>query len=384
MTSNTQNSQTLSVDLGNRSYDIHIGEGLLPKLGTLIAPVMTHKRLAIITDENVYAHHGATIKAALKDYELSLIIRPAGEAQKSMAVLGEVLDDLFEAKFDRTDMILAFGGGVIGDLAGFAASIYKRGMPFIQIPTTLLAQVDSSVGGKTAINTRFGKNLIGAFYQPKMVIADTDILSTLPPREIKAGYAEVVKYGFLGNAEFFEKLDAGLGADILALKPAALTQAIATSCQTKAQIVAADERETGQRALLNLGHTFGHALELEAGYGGDLLHGEAVSAGMDMAFQYSAHMGLCSAKHARRAREHLMKLAMPIAADMKRLLGKPEALLAHMRQDKKNTNGLITLILSRSIGESFVQKDTPESDILVFCLSALEIAGSKAAIAPWL
>ncbi len=362
-------SQTVTVKLGQRSYDIHIGLGLIERMGDVIAPIARGKRLAIITDENVHSHHGKSLQAALKNYDTHLIIRPPGEAQKSMAGLNEVLDSLFEAQLDRSDLILAFGGGVIGDLAGFAASIYKRGMPFIQIPTTLLAQVDSSVGGKTAINNRFGKNLIGAFYQPKMVISDTGILSTLPPREIKAGYAEIVKYGFLGHAEFFKQLDTGLGADILALKPAALTQAIATSCQTKARIVAADEREAGQRALLNLGHTFGHALELEAGYDGDLLHGEAVSAGMDMAFQFSAQAGLCSAAEAKRAQTHLKNLDMPIAADMKHLLGNPKTLLSHMRQDKKNTNGAITLILNRSIGESIVQKNMPESDILTFLQS---------------
>ena len=362
-------AQTVNVDLGNRSYDIHIGAGLLPRLGELIAPAMKARRIAVITDETVYGHHGTTLETALSGYDVHMIIRPSGEAQKSMAVLSEVLEQLFEARLDRSDMIMAFGGGVIGDLAGFAASIYKRGAPFIQIPTTLLAQVDSSVGGKTAINNRFGKNLVGAFYQPQMVIADTDVLKTLPPREVKAGYAEIVKYGFLGNREFFEQLDCGLGAQVLALDPAALTQAIAISCQTKAHIVAADERETGQRALLNLGHTFGHALELEAGYDGDLLHGEAVSAGMDMAFQYSAMNGLCSANEAGRVTAHLAKLNMPAIADMKHLLGSPETLLSHMRQDKKNEAGLVTLILTRAIGESFVQKNTDASDILTFLQS---------------
>jgi len=363
-------SQTVSVDLRPRSYNIHIGAGLLPRLAALIGPVMgKSNRIAVITDENVYTHHGKTLEAALANFDVHVIIRPAGEAQKSMAVLETVLDDLFAAGLDRSDMIVAFGGGVIGDLTGFAASIYKRGAPFIQIPTTLLAQVDSSVGGKTAINNRFGKNLIGAFYQPKMVIADTDVLSTLPSREVKAGYAEIVKYGFLGHRAFFKQLDAGLGADVLALDPDALTQAIAISCQTKARIVAADEREAGQRALLNLGHTFGHALELEAGYNGDLLHGEAVSAGMDMAFQYSAKNGLCSANEAAHVTQHLEKLDMPSIADMKHLLGSPENLLAHMRQDKKNESGLITLILARAIGESFVQKNTAEADILTFLKS---------------
>ena len=366
-----QAHHSLTVDLAERSYDIYIGPGLLSQLGRLIAPIMKagSKRIAIITDENVYGHHGESLKSALSGYEPHWIIRRAGEAQKSIAVLETVLDQIFEAGLDRSDMILAFGGGVIGDLAGFAASIYKRGAPFIQIPTTLLAQVDSSVGGKTAINNRFGKNLIGAFYQPKMVIADTDMLSTLPAREIKAGYAEVLKYGLLGDRGFFETLDSGLGADVLALKPAALAHAIAISCQTKARIVAADERETGQRALLNLGHTFGHALELEAGYDGDLLHGEAVSAGMEMAFEYSAQHGLCPQSDAQRVQAHLKKLTMPSLIDMKHLLGKPETLLSHMRQDKKNEAGLITLILSRAIGEAILQKNTADTDILKFLQS---------------
>lgn len=371
----TQHQHSLTVDLAERRYDIHIGAGLLARLGDLISPAMASgaTRIAVVTDENVYGYHGAALKTALQNYELHWIIRPAGEAQKSMAVLEAVLDQLFEAGLDRSDMILAFGGGVIGDLAGFAASIYKRGAPFIQIPTTLLAQVDSSVGGKTAINNRFGKNLIGAFYQPKMVIADTDVLSTLPAREVKAGYAEIVKYGLLGDRDFFEQLDSGLGADVLALKPAALTQAIAISCQSKAKIVAADEREAGQRALLNLGHTFGHALELEAGYDGNLLHGEAVSAGMDMAFQYSAQTGLCTTSDAARVKQHLSKLDMPSLADMKHLLGNPETLLSHMRQDKKNEAGLITLILTRAIGEAILQKNTPDADILKFLQSMKDI-----------
>ena len=260
----------LTVDLAQRSYDIHIGPKRLEQLGALIAPLMPDKakQVAIITDETVYGHYGIMMKSILGRYQQSWIVLPAGEAQKSMNSLEHVLDQLFTAGLDRSDMIIAFGGGVIGDLAGFAASIYKRGAPFIQVPTTLLAQVDSSVGGKTAINNRFGKNLIGAFYQPKLVLADTDVLSTLPIREIKAGYAEILKYGLLGDKPFFDNLDAGLGAQILALETQALSTAIAQSCAMKARIVAADERETGQRALLNLGHTFGHALELEAGYAG--------------------------------------------------------------------------------------------------------------------
>ena len=364
----------LTVDLAQRSYDIHIGPKRLEQLGALIAPLMPDKakQVAIITDETVYGHYGNKMKSVLDRYQQSWIVLPVGEAQKSMSRLEHVLDQLFTAGLDRSDMIIAFGGGVIGDLAGFAASVYKRGAPFIQVPTTLLAQVDSSVGGKTAINNRFGKNLIGAFYQPKLVLADTDVLSTLPIREIKAGYAEILKYGLLGDKPFFDNLDAGLGAQILALETQALSTAIAHSCAMKARIVAADERETGQRALLNLGHTFGHALELEAGYAGDLLHGEAVSAGMDMAFKFSQISGHCPPEPARRVSEHLQKLAMPCAADMHRLFQNSQALMKHMRQDKKNQSGAITLILAKDIGQSFIHKQADETALVEFWQSMKE------------
>lgn len=362
----TKTQQTLTVGLGERSYDIHIGPGQLARLGTLIQDFAPTRRVAVITDETVYGLYGDSLAKALADYGTHMIVRPAGEAQKSMANLEDILDSLFRAGFDRSDLLLAFGGGVIGDLAGFAASIYKRGMPFIQVPTTLLSQVDSSVGGKTAINNQYGKNLIGAFYQPRAVITDTDLLSTLPERELKAGYAEVLKYGLLGDAAFFEELDKGLGADILALKPEALANAIYVSCDTKAKIVAQDERESGVRALLNLGHTFGHALELEAGYDGDLLHGEAVSAGMDMAFHFAASEGLCSPADAARVSEHLAKTNMPCITDMSRLLTKPDALLNHMGQDKKNEGGHLTLILPRAIGDTYVEKRANRDAVLGF------------------
>lgn len=349
-------TERLTVGLGERSYDIYIGSGQLAQLGALIAPFATTKRVAVITDETVHNLYGEALAMALSAYRTHLIVRPAGESQKSMANLEEILDSLFRAGFDRSDLLIAFGGGVIGDLAGFAASIYKRGMPFVQVPTTLLSQVDSSVGGKTAINNQFGKNLIGAFYQPRAVITDTDLLSTLPVRELKAGYAEVLKYGLLGDALFFEELNSGLGADILALKSEALSRAIYISCSTKAKIVAQDERESGVRALLNLGHTFGHALELEAGYDGDLLHGEAVSVGMEMAFQFAVNQGLCKADCADQVSAHLAATTMPRIADMSDLLREPEALLRHMGQDKKNEGGQLTLILPRAIGDTYVEK----------------------------
>jgi 3-dehydroquinate synthase len=356
---------SVTVDLGERSYDIIIGEDLLSRAGEFLKPHLKAPRVAIVTDENVHALHSATLAASLSEYETHMIIRPAGESQKSFQGLEAVLEKLFRAGFDRNDTIVAFGGGVIGDLTGFAASIYKRGCQFIQIPTTLLSQVDSSVGGKTAINNQFGKNLIGAFYQPKLVLADTSVLKTLPERELKAGYAEVVKYGLLGDSDFFDWLDTN-GADVLALKTEAIAEAVAISCKTKARIVAADERERGERALLNLGHTFAHALEIEAGYSGDLLHGEAVSAGMEMAFEFSAAQGLCPAEDAAKVRAHFSKLGLTMIKDVAPLLKDAHKLLAHMDQDKKNEGGALTLILARAIGDAFVQKSASRKDVLTY------------------
>lgn len=358
--------KALRVELGERSYDIQVGEGALSQLGDTLRSLVRSDRVAVVTDETVYAEHGPAIENALSDFRTHMIIRPEGESQKSMDGLDAVLESLFKAGFDRSDTVLAFGGGVIGDLAGFVASIYKRGANFVQVPTTLLAQVDSSVGGKTAINNQFGKNLVGAFYQPRLVLTDTDLLRTLPDRQIKAGYAEIVKYGLIDRPDFFDALDRGLGEAVLSLDPEALREAILTSCQAKADVVAQDEREGGKRALLNLGHTFAHALELQAGYGGDLLHGEAVSAGMDMAFEFSARLGLCPTQEAETVQNHLKRLDMPTRADMGALLSDPEALLAHMRQDKKNEGGQITLILAHGIGQSFIAKGIAEPDLLAY------------------
>lgn len=367
----------MRVDLGDRGYPIHIGSNLLSQLGILIEDYVPSKRIAIVTDENVYALYANHIETAFKDYQVTMIIRPAGEDQKSFTGLQKVLGALFEAGLDRSDLLVAFGGGVIGDLAGFAASIYKRGLPFVQVPTTLLAQVDSSVGGKTAINNEYGKNLVGAFYQPKAVIADTDVLSTLPTREIKAGYAEILKYGLLGDKDFFEWLDTEGGAKVLVLDKEALSKAITLSCQTKARIVAADEREAGQRALLNLGHSFAHALELDAGYGGDLLHGEAVSIGMDMAFSFCAKAGICSSEDANKVTAHLQKLSMPHMASQAARFTDPEKLTQYMGQDKKNEAGQITLILARAIGEAFVQKGVPRADVKNFLTSLSSFQNSQ-------
>lgn len=357
-------AEIVRVDLGARSYDIQIGPGGLKHLAEALRAIGVSGKIAIVTDATVQGLYGVAITEALSGFEMTMITRPAGEAQKSMEGLNAVLNALFEAGLNRSDTVLAFGGGVMGDLAGFAASIYKRGARFVQVPTTLLAQVDSSVGGKTAINTPFGKNLIGAFYQPELVLIDTSLLSTLPERQLKAGYAEVVKYGLIDRPEFFSELDAGLGADVLAGQPSALTRAISVSCTAKADVVAQDEREGGVRALLNLGHTFGHALELEAGYDGDLLHGEAVSAGMDMAFEFAARIGLCPNQEAIRVRDHLARLSMPTRPDMARFLADPDALLAHMRQDKKNDGDQITLILPHAIGEARIHRDIDAATLL--------------------
>jgi len=356
---------TVPVDLGARSYDILTGPGLLARAGEIIAPLLPANRSIIVTDETVHKLHGDTLSESLSAAGIthSFIIRPSGEAQKSFNTLEAVLGGFFEVGLSRNDVVIAFGGGVIGDLTGFAASIFKRGCGFIQIPTTLLAQVDSSVGGKTAINNRFGKNLVGAFYQPRLVIADVDVLKTLPPRELKAGYAEIVKYGLLGDKAFFDWLDIN-GDKVLALNRAVAAQAIATSCRTKARIVAEDEFETGRRALLNLGHTFAHALELESGYDGDLLHGEAVSIGMIMAFEFSQSQGLCVQKDVSRVRQHMKALNMPSYEDAAHLFKHPSRLLTHMAQDKKNEGAHLTLILARSIGDSFIETRADKAAVL--------------------
>lgn len=352
--------RTVRVDLGARSYDILIGPGLLSDLGHWLEPIAPKGKIHVVTDENVYGHYGRYLTTL--DRDASVTVLPAGEHQKRFEVLQNLLSDMFAEGLDRNDTLMAFGGGVIGDLSGFAASIYKRGCRFVQVPTTLLAQVDSSVGGKTAINVPQGKNLVGAFYQPSLVLADTDVLKTLPARELKAGYAEVVKYGLLGNRDFFGWLDDN-GKKVLSLDPGAVGEAIATSCMMKAAIVAEDERERGMRALLNLGHTFGHALEAEAGYSDRLLHGEAVSAGMQMAFEYSAAQGLCSKDEARRVEQHLAATGLTRIADVGEWLGDTDALMTHMGQDKKNEGGALTLILARGIGEAFVQKGAAKPDV---------------------
>ena len=363
--------RTVPVQLAGRAYDVVIGQGLLAEAGQRIAPLLKRARVAIVTDETVWGLHGAALTAALegRGIKTETIVLPPGEQTKSFAFLEEVSDRLLALELDRGDLIIAFGGGVIGDLTGFAASIYKRGVDFVQIPTTLLAQVDSSVGGKTAIDTPRGKNLIGAFHQPRLVLADLDLLASLPAREVRAGYAEVIKYGLLGDLTFFEWLEAHV-ADVLAQEPAALLHAVARSVEMKAEIVALDEKEGGPRALLNLGHTFGHALESETGFGEALLHGEAVAAGSAMAFRYSASQGLCTSQDAVRAEAAIRASGLPTRlSDLTRPTFEAEALCHHMAQDKKAEDGRLTFILARALGDAFVAKDVSRDSILEFLKS---------------
>ncbi len=366
------------VVLGTRSYEVLIGPGLLARTATLIEAHWPTARVAIVTDETVARHHLAALQASLGVRCLGVITVPAGEQTKNFSTLAHVAERLLETGLERGDLVLALGGGVIGDLAGFAAAIVRRGVRFVQVPTTLLAQVDSSVGGKTGINTAQGKNLAGAFHQPVLVLADTDALSTLPPRQMRAGYAEVVKYGLLGDRAFYERLEARaerlFGNDL-----AELVHAIETSVRMKAGIVARDETETGERMLLNLGHTFGHALEAWAGYSDRLLHGEAVAIGMAQAFRYSEAQDLTPIGSSARVEAHLRAVGLPTRiADIPGTdstgSGPPtvDALMALMAQDKKVQRGKLTFILVRDIGEAFVARDVPHDAVAAFM--AKEIA----------
>ena len=352
-------TRQISVGLGARSYEVLVGPGLLDEAGRRIAPLLKRKRTAVVSDETVWGLHGARLTAALEasGVTVSPVVVAPGEQSKSFEGLAQVTDRLLALELDRGDVITAFGGGVVGDLAGFAAAIYKRGIDFVQIPTTLLAQVDSSVGGKTAIDTPRGKNLVGAFHQPRLVLADLDVLATLPDREMRAGYAEVIKYGLLGDFAFFEWLEAN-SEKVLAREPAALAHAVARSIEMKAEIVAEDETEQGRRALLNLGHTFGHALESETGYGAALLHGEAVAAGQALAFRFSAAQGLAPSQDAHRAAAAIAAAGLPTT--LAEVPGHPfdaARLVRHMAQDKKAEDGRLTFILARGLGETFVAKD---------------------------
>ncbi|MCH2547870.1 MAG: 3-dehydroquinate synthase [Alphaproteobacteria bacterium] len=357
--------ETVRVDLNDRSYDILIGENLLSRAGELIAPVLAQPRVVIITDTNVAQLHLATLVGALAKSGINntVITIAAGEASKSFATYERVMDQLLAENPERKTTIIAFGGGVIGDLAGFAASTLLRGVPFIQIPTTLLAQVDSSVGGKTGINCRHGKNLIGCFYQPRMVLADIDVLSTLPKRQMLAGYAEVVKYGLIDDPEFFTWLEEN-GKRVLAGDASAITHAVSASCHHKANIVKQDERESGKRALLNLGHTFGHALEAETGFGDKLLHGEAVAIGMIQAFQLSAAKGLCPLADVDRLIAHCQATGLPYRAKDISNTWNIDALIRHFAQDKKVADGKLTFILARGIGQSFISRDVHREELV--------------------
>lgn len=358
----------VSVNLGRRTYDIHIGENLLQETGRFIAPHLNRPFIAIVTDENVARHHLKTLEESLAVAGIRsvAIILPSGEKTKSFAALADLCEQLLAAGVERRDKIIAFGGGVIGDLTGFAAAILRRGVDFIQIPTTLLAQVDSSVGGKTGINSAHGKNLIGAFLQPIKVLADTSLLETLPRRELAAGYAEVAKYGLLGDLSFFEWLEAN--AEILLRGDAqARAYAIHRSCSAKAAIVAEDETEQGARALLNLGHTFGHALESATGYSDRLLHGEGVAIGMVQAFRFSERLKHCKPGTADRVARHLKAVGLRTHMnDIEGPLPSIADLVNIMRQDKKAQSGTLTFILARAIGNAFIARNVSDSEVSAF------------------
>jgi 3-dehydroquinate synthase len=356
-------TSTIHINLGQRAYNVHVGAGLIARAGALIAPFAPTKRVFVITDKTVAKHHGQALAAALDAASLEVVklikLKP-GEEAKRYESLQDVLGKLLRAGINRRDLVIAFGGGSVGDLAGFAAGIVKRGVDFVQIPTTLLAQVDSSVGGKTAIDTPEGKNLIGLIHQPRLVLADTDALATLPAREQRAGYAEIVKIGLIADAPFFKWCEANARA-LLDADPKATKYAVAAAIAFKARIVEEDEREEKDiRALLNLGHTFAHALEAHAGYSGELKHGEAVAVGMGLAFQLSANLGLCSEADARRVRAHLAQCGF--ITDLRRLPGgpyEPEKLMSLIAADKKAEAGKLTFILARAPGRAFVERDAP-------------------------
>jgi len=355
------------VELGHRRYDVVIGPGLLARSGDRLLALTGGRPVRIVADQAVAAHldrfRGSLSDVGVPSDALAL---PGGEAAKSWTGLERVCDWLLERGTERGDVVVAFGGGVIGDLAGFASAVTKRGTRFVQVPTTLLAQVDSSVGGKTGINARAGKNLLGAFHQPELVLIDPDVLDTLPPREVAAGYAEVVKYGLIDDADFFAWCEAN-GTALLAGDTAARSTAIARSVTSKARIVAADEFETnGTRALLNLGHTFGHALEAEAGFDGSLLHGEAVAAGIALAYRYSARLGLCPAADAERVAAHWRAVGLPDGLAATGVRARAERLVDHMRHDKKASGGRLPFLLARGIGRTYLDRDVDLADVAAF------------------
>ena len=353
----------LSVVLSQASYDVVIGDGLLARAGALLAPVLPQKRAVVVTDRAVAALHLDTLMAALAEtgFVATAVVIPGGEAGKNLETWQTIVGELLSARVERRTAVIALGGGVVGDLAGFAAATVLRGLPFVQIPTTLLAQVDSSVGGKTGVNTGFGKNLVGAFYQPRIVLADTGVLATLPPRELRAGYAEIAKAGLIGDAGFFDWCER-YGAAVVGGDREAQAEAVKRACAFKAGVVGDDEREekpNDGRALLNLGHTFGHALEADYGYDGGLLHGEGVAVGLGLAFKLSARLGHCSRDDAERVLAHMASVGM--AADLRMLNRRfsASALVGHMQRDKKVRDGALHFVLVRGIGQAFTSSDVP-------------------------
>ncbi|MGR9144543.1 3-dehydroquinate synthase [Rhizobium leguminosarum] len=360
--------RTVHVPLGERAYDILIGPGLIARAGAEIATRLKGRKAAVVTDENVAPLYLKALVASLGEAGIASaeVVLPAGEKTKSFEHLITACDKVLEARVERNDYVIALGGGVIGDLSGFAAGIVRRGVRFVQVPTSLLSQVDSSVGGKTGINSRHGKNLIGVFHQPDLVLADTDVLNSLSAREFRAGYAEVAKYGLIDKPDFFAWLEANWKAVFAG--GSARIEAIAASCQAKADVVVADERENGQRALLNLGHTFGHALEAATAYDSSrLVHGEGVSIGMVLAHEFSARMNLASPDDARRVERHLKEVGLPTRmSDIPGDLPPAETLMDAIAQDKKVKSGKLTFILTRGIGQSFVADDVPASEVISF------------------
>ncbi|MDW8445034.1 MAG: 3-dehydroquinate synthase [Acetobacteraceae bacterium] len=359
------------VPLAERAYDVVIGPGIGARAGAHLAPVLPARRVVLVADETAWRLHGATVEAGLAETGFSgrTLLVPPGEGSKSFAAFQDLIERLLAGGLDRKTGMIAFGGGVVGDLAGFAAAVALRGLPFVQVPTTLLAQVDSSVGGKTGINTAHGKNLVGAFHQPRAVLCDTAFLATLPPRELRAGYAEVVKYGLIDDEPFFAWCEAN-GTAVVGGDAEALAEAVTRSVAAKARVVAADEREEaaeGGRALLNLGHTFAHAFEAEAGYDGAvLLHGEAVALGLALAFRFSARLGLCEPTDAERVASHLAAVGLPVRlADTGRGWSLPR-LVARMRRDKKAADGGLTFVLARGVGQAFVAREVAEEDLRAF------------------
>jgi 3-dehydroquinate synthase len=363
----TKKDTIVPIALPDHPYDIFVGHGLFERAGAMLAERFAGARFGIVTDENVAKAQLPRLEVALKEagIDYDTIVVPAGESTKSYAHLTDVVNGLLAARLERGDLVIALGGGVVGDLAGFAAAITRRGMDFVQMPTSLLAQVDSSVGGKTGINTPFGKNLMGAFHQPRLVLADLDALETLPERQFRSGYAEVAKYGLIDDADFFFWLEANAG-DVFAGGPSR-AEAIARSCAAKARFVLADEKEAGVRSLLNLGHTFGHALEKATGYSDRLYHGEGVAIGTVLAYQFSAKLGLCPSQDAVRAQRHLQSVGLPTTlADIEGGLPPVDQLMDAIAQDKKVERGALTFILARGIGQSYIEKGVEPAAVKSF------------------